>query len=106
MKNLLVAILLLGTVIPVYAEKSAEQQSHEYNLIFQAFLVEKIQSLPKNVPVQIVLKNKKTVLGTFTNYLPFDESVWIIPLKSHGFFNDDAYDISEIQDIRVLKLSR
>jgi hypothetical protein len=37
---------------------------------------------------------------TFT----FDDGVWIMPLGKHGLFSDKAYDISEIQDVRLIIL--
>lgn len=43
-------------------------------------------------------------MGTFENFSKFDDSVWILPLGKSGLFADDAYDISDIQGIRLIIL--
>ena len=104
MKRLILLILCFGVIGPVYAEKSAQDLSREYNLIFQQFLREKIEQLPKGVTVEVILKDKTRVIGTFEGFTKFDDSVWILPKGKFGLFSDDAYDISEIQGIRVMIL--
>lgn len=104
MKKLLVVILCLSAVIPVRAADSYKELSHQYDLVFQQFLREKIEKLPKNVVVEIFLKDKTSVKGTFKGFCKSDDGVWILPLGKHGLFAQDAYDIRQIQDVRIIIL--
>ena len=104
MKRLILLILCFGVIGPVYAEKSAQDLSREYNLIFQQFLREKIEQLPKGVTVEVILKDKTRVIGTFEGFSQYDDTFWLLKSGKFGLFADDAYDISEVQGIRVIIL--
>lgn len=103
-KKIAVLSLCLGMIGPVYATESYQDLSREYNLVFQDFLRERIQKLPKLVVVEVLLKSGKRVNGTFESFCKYDDGIWIMPLGKHGLFADEAYDISEIQDIRLIIL--
>jgi len=103
MKTLLIALIAL-CISPVYAEKSAQQQSREYNLIFQQFLREKIERLPKGVTIEVILKGKKHITGTFEGFSQYDDTLWLLKTGKFGLFSDDAYDISDIQGVRIIVL--
>jgi hypothetical protein len=104
MKKLLIAITCLSVLAPVYAADSYKQLSHEYDLVFQDFLRNKLVKLPKKVTVEVFLKNRTSVVGTFTGFSKYDDSFWILPVGKRGLFADEAYDISEIQDVRIVIL--
>lgn len=98
---LILCLSLSGTA--VYAE-SARELVHEMNLDHQAWLRGKIQKLPKKATVEVALRNGKTVRGTFQNFVKYDDGVWILPMGKRGFFADEAYDIGELLDIKVIVL--
>jgi hypothetical protein len=103
MKTLIISLIAL-CISPVFAEKSAQDQSREYNLIFQQFLREKIERLPKGVTIEVILKDKKRVTGTFEGFSQYDDTLWLLKTGKFGLFSDDAYDISEIQGVRIVVL--
>jgi len=103
-KKLFTLILCLGVLAPVYAAESYKDLSHEYNLVFQDFLRKKIVKLPKKATVEVFLKDGTSVKGTFEGFSKYDDGFWILPLGKRGLFADDAYDISEIQDVRIIIL--
>jgi hypothetical protein len=104
MKRILLLILGISLLSPVYTAESYKQLSHEYDLVFQDFLRKKIVKLPKNVVVKVFLKNRKNVVGKFEGFSKYDDSFWILPDGKHGLFADQAYDISEIQDVKIIIL--
>lgn len=104
MKKLLIAIACLSVLAPVQAAESYKELSHQYDLVFQDFLRKKIVKLPKKATVEIALKNGTTVQGTFEGFSKYDDSFWILPLGKRGLFADDAYDISELQDVKIIVL--
>ncbi len=105
MKRLLVAIFIATITSTVYATDVKKQLSHEYNLTFQQFLREKIVKLPKNAVVDTFLKNGTVVRGTYRNFNNYDDTFWVLPLgKRWKAFSTDAYDISEILDVRIVIL--
>jgi sRNA-binding regulator protein Hfq len=102
--KLAISVLCLSLFSPVFAADSYKELSHQYDLVFQQFLREKIEKLPKKVTVEIFLKNGTSVKGVFEGFCKYDDGVWILPDGKHGLFADDAYDISEIQDVRIIIL--
>lgn len=104
MKKIFTLILCFGLLSPIYAAESYNDLSREYNLVFQEFLREKIEKLPKKVTIEIFLKGGTSVVGAFEGFSKYDDSVWIMPLGKHGLFFDDAYDIRQIQDVRIVIL--
>lgn len=104
-KLLVIAVSLLcfnTSGIALGAEKSAQELSHEYNLDYQNWLRVKILKFPKKATVQLELKNHRIVRGVYLAYQKYDDSFWIKPLGKHGLFADDAYDISEILDVKLI----
>lgn len=97
-------MLCLGLLSPVYATESYQELSHQYDLVFQQFLREKIEKLPKNAVVEIFLKDKTNIKGTFKGFCKSDDSFWILPLDKHSVFSQDAYAIQQIQDVRIIIL--
>lgn len=102
--RIVISLLCLSLLSIAHAEESYKQLSHEYDLTFQQFLREKILKLPKHVVVEVYLKDSTVVRGTYEGYQKYDDSFWILPLGKSGLFADDAYDISEIQDVRIIIL--
>lgn len=103
MRKLLSFLLVASLITPVFADEYKDL-SHEYNLVYQQFLREKILKLPKKVTVELQLKNGTVVKGVYENYVKYDDTFWILPDGKHGLFADDAYDISEIVDVRLIIL--
>jgi len=91
-------------IASVRAEESYKQLSHEYNLDYQNWLRGKILKFPKKATVELELKNHNIVRGVFEGYSKYDDSFWILPLEKHGLFADEAYDISEILDVKIIVL--
>lgn len=105
MKKILSLVIGLSLVGPVVqAAESYKQLSHEYDLVYQDFLRKKIVKLPKNVVVEVFLKGRKSVVGNFEGFSKYDDSFWILPDGKQGLFADEAYDISEIQDVQIVIL--
>jgi hypothetical protein len=103
MKKLLSLLLASCLLTPAFADEYSEL-SHQYNLVYQEFLREKILKLPKHAIVELSLNDETVVRGTYDGYSKYDDSFWILPLGKRGLFVDDAYDIGEIQDVRVIVL--
>ena len=103
MKRMLSLILVLS-LSSAYAADSYKDLSHQYDLTFQQFLRDKIVKLPKKATVEVFLKDGTSVKGTFEGFSKYDDGFWILPLGKRGLFADDVYDISEIQDIRIIIL--
>lgn len=104
MKKLLSFILVLGLSGSVMAAESYKDLSREYNQVFAEFLRQKVEKFPKNVTVELALKNGQVVRGTFEGFQKYDDGVWILPLGKRGLFADEAYDIRELQDIKIIVL--
>lgn len=85
-----------------YGAEDYRQLSREYNLDYQAYLQKKILKLPKKATVELELKNRRVIRGTFQGFVKYDESFWIRPLGKRGLFADEAYDISEILDVKLI----
>lgn len=102
MKKLLGCVLVLGLVGPVLAAESYQDLSREFNQVYAEQLRNKVLKLPKNATVEIALKNGKIVQGTFEGFQKYDDGVWILPLGKRGLFADEAYDIRELQDIKLV----
>ena len=105
MNKLGLLLICLGLISPAaYAEESAKELVHQMNLDHQEWLRGKIKKLPKKATVEVALKNGKHVYGTFQNFVKYDDGVWILPIDKRGLFADEAYDIGELLDIKVVVL--
>ncbi len=102
--NKVLLLLAFLSVVPVVHADYAQELSHQYNLDYQEFLRNKILKFPKHATVQLELKNHKIVRGTFQGYAKYDDGFWILPFGKHGLFADEAYDISEILDVKLIVL--
>jgi len=103
-KRLLISSLCFSLLGSLYAEESYKQQSHEYNVVFQQLLRDKIVKIPKRSTVEVFLKDGTSVKGTFEKFSNYDDSIWIMPLGKRGLFSDEAYDVRELQDISIIVL--
>ena len=88
MKKLFLLICLLGSVC---SANTFEQ---------------KVERLHKGEIIKLTLKNGTVLKGTFEGYVPYDESLFILPLGKFGLFADDAYDLRQIKDITILKFKK
>lgn len=103
-KKLLISSLCFSLLGSVYGAESYKELSHQYNVVFQQFLREKIVKLPKRATVEVFLKDGTSVKGTFENFSKYDDSIWIMPLGKRGLFSDEAYDVRELQDVSIIVL--
>lgn len=77
--------------------------SREFNQVYAEQLRVRVQHLPKGSFVQVSLKDGRVVLGTFESFVKYDDSVFILPQGKHGLFADEAFDIRQLQNIRVVE---
>ena len=105
MRRIGIVLFLFGLLVPVYAEKSYKELSNEFNLVYREGLRTKIKKLPKQALVKVFLKDGTSIKGTFTGFSSYDDSVWVRSLNSRwSIFSNEAYDVRQIQDIRIIIL--
>lgn len=104
MKKIFFLVCILNALVPAYADL-AGNLSRQFNQIFVDSIRTKVAGIPKNSSVVIFLKDGTSVTGIFRGYVKYDDGVWIRPLNSSwGFLSDDAYDVRQILDIRIVIL--
>src|SRR5579859_5003304 len=96
-------IILLSGFLLTKRVFAAEQDSyvvlsHQYNRVFANLLIKKIQTLHKNYPVVLYLKDGKEVVGIFKGYNKSDESIWI---KENSHIFQVGYGVMELMDVKV-----
>lgn len=96
----LVSILASGVVLAsrAFGADDYKTLSHQYDLVYQSFLIKKIKTLDKGTPVILYFKDRTEVAGIFKGYSSYDDSIWI---KEKGHLFQDGYGISELQDITI-----
>lgn len=97
-------IILLSGFLITKRSFAAEQDnyivlSHQYNRVFANLLIKKIQTIHKNYPVILYLKDGREVAGVFKGYNKSDESIWI---EQPGHLFQMGYGVMELLDVRVL----
>ena len=107
---LLVVLMALFTK-PAHAA-SLKEQRHEHVLAYSDYIRGKVQAIAlaveedvheREMTVEVILFNGKVIKGTFNNYIPFDDNVWITSLENkNNFFKSEAFSINEIYDITVI----
>lgn len=101
MARMISLILLMVAVSPSYAA-SLQEQRHEGNVAYSNYIRSKVVELPRNIAVEVILKNGRTIKGTIQNYISYDDTLWVNPNGIHNVFQTEAFDISEIYDIVVV----
>lgn len=96
----LVSILASGIAITsrAFGADDYKTLSHEYNLVFESFLIKKIQAFHKNVPVVLYLKDGTEVAGVFKGYSKYDDSIWV---KENGHWFQEGFGIGELFDVTI-----
>ncbi len=97
MIKLLVVLGLLSA--PVYAQDSAKGALFSFRQAFQAGLVSKLHKLHKGSKVALLLPRGGKAEGKFLRYRAYDTSIWVVE-EGHWFAT--AFDISEVQDVRLV----
>jgi len=99
-----IKLLLLLTVlaVPSFAGEY-EVLSHEYDLVFQSFLVKKILKLPKHCTIRVSFKDGSDQYFHFEGYAKYDDALWVAPvIPAKGLlaiFGRQALAIQALQDV-------
>jgi len=95
--------MVFGLITPCTAESYQDLLS-EMNRDTATHLRAKILKLPKKSTVEVTLKSGKVIRGTLKNFVKYDDGFWIMPLDKSGWFADEAYDLYELLDVRLIVL--
>jgi len=105
MNRIILFLMLLGILSPVYAADSYQEQLRQFKLIYIEMLEKKVEKIPANTTVEVFLKDGTSVKGTFIEYSPYSDKLWIRPLDGKwGVFSNEAYNIRQIQTVTILVL--